>query len=169
MIETEGLACKYASALMHHYGWYERDISWILRLRAIAQFLREHRHHFVYAHRSLYSAIFEIFGFHESDIQSMLMLLEQQQRLVILPDVLYRVIDRYKQQHGIEYCRVSSALSLTDAQAEKIKQLLEQRSGKKLLCFYETDPSLIAGIRARSETFVWEDSVEQRLRVLEQI
>ncbi len=159
MMETEGLARKYATALMQHYDWYERDVAWIVRLRAVAQFLRDHRQHFVYAHRSLYSAIFEIFGFHEPDIQSMLVLLEQQQRLLLLPDVLYRVIDRYKQRHDIEYCRVSSALSLTEAQAEKIKKLLERLSGKKLWCFYETDSSLIAGIRARSETFVWEDSV----------
>lgn len=168
-METEGLARKYASALMKHYDWYQRDITWIKRLRSVAHFLREHRQHFVYAPRSLYVSIFEIFGFYGSDIQSMLVLLEQQQRLLLLPDVVQRVVDSYKKRHNIEYCRVSSALPLTDEQAEKLKQLLEQLSGKKLLCFYETDPSLIAGIRARSETFVWEDSVEQRLRMLEQI
>lgn len=163
------IARKYAAALMKHYRWYERDVDWILRLRAVAQFVREQRQHFVYAHHALYHKIFEIFGFSEPDIQSMIVLLERQQRLLLLPDVIQCVVDVYKQRHHIEDCRVSSAVPLSDEQAEKIKHLLEQRSGKKLWCWYETDPSLIAGIRARAETFVWEDSIEQRLRVLEQI
>ena len=124
MMEMEGLARKYAAALLSHYNWYERDLAWITRLRAVAYFLREQRQHFVYAPRSLYVSVFEIFGFYESDIQSMLMLLEQQQRLLLLPDVMLCVVDRYKKQHNIEYCRVSSAIALTDAHTEKMKHLL---------------------------------------------
>lgn len=169
MIEMESLSRKYATALMEHYNWQTKDVVWIQRLGGVAQFLREHRQRFVYAPRALYATVLEVFGFHEPDFQSLLFLLEQQQRLLLFSEILYRVVDLYKKIHGIEYCHIASASHLTDAQSKEIKQLLEHASGKKLLCFYETDPSLIAGIRARSETFVWEDSIEQRLRALERI
>lgn len=169
MVDIEGLARKYASALLNHYNWHTKESAWIERLRALAHFLREQRRHFVYAPRSLYFKVFQVFGFSEPDMKSLVILLEQQHRLLLLPDVLLSVIDLYKQEHGIEYCHISSAVPLTQAQEQKIKELLEQLSHKKLVCFYETDASLIAGIRARAETFVWEDSIEQRLRMLEHI
>ncbi len=167
MIERAYLADKYARALMRHYRWFERDLEWIQRIFSVACFIREHRRYFFHAPRSLYALVFRNFGLESREIDAVLVLLDQHQRLLFLPDVLTAVVALYQKQNGYEECRVSSAHALTDQQKAELKTLLEARLHKKIYCSYDIDTALIAGVKVRGQSFFWEDSVAHRLRMLE--
>lgn len=167
MVERAWLAKKYAKALMRHYRWYELERDMIYRIAAVADFLHQYRRLFFYEPSSLYASVFEGFGSASAHTHEMVQLLEQQQRLFLLPDILHAVVALYQQYWGVEICLVKSAQSLTEAQKNDVRALLSARVDKKLYCVYEVDPTLIAGIKVRGQTFIWEDSIAQRLSAIE--
>lgn len=74
---------------------------------------------------------------------------------------------------GIQIARrtatIRSAVGLTDAEKAAIAARLEARYGAGLIYSWQTDPSLIAGIRVRVSDDVTDGSVRARIARLEQI
>lgn len=169
MIQTVFLSRKYARALMKHFRWHERDSDWVERIAAVADFLYRYRRHFFNAPRNLYDTVMHRFDLQDDDIATALTLLEQQQRLVLLPEILRAVVAFYQQDHGYEECMVSSAQPLTSQQKKELQEELERVVDKKLHCSYKLDAALIAGIKVRGQSFAWEDSIASRLHTLEQV
>ena len=67
---------------------------------------------------------------------------------------------------GIVQWEVASSSKLEQGQIDQIEKLLAKKTGKKALCKYSVDHSLIAGIRMKSDELLWEYSVEKKLCIL---
>lgn len=169
MIDTSRLSHKYARALINHNHWYDKDYFWLERLVEAADFLHKNRRRFFHSPRIFYDIVLQNFEIAGADAAIALDLLEQHQRLSLLSEIFLAVADLYREHYGYELCRVSSAQELDHQQKSELQTQLRHLLGKKIYCSYVSDPSLIAGIRVRGQSFVWEDSIAQRLRMLEQI
>ena len=163
-----GLARKYAQALINHKEWYNQDILWIDRLNGLAYFMAEQRHHFWYGSEALYRTVLETFGFAYADFDAVLQLLRDHQRLPLFFEIVEQITLLYRKHHTYELCTVRSSHALTEQQKNFLIEQLEKRVGKKLQYQSEVDSRLIAGIRVQGESFVWEHSIAQQLRLLEQ-
>lgn len=94
-------------------------------------------------------------------------LLYAQKRLALLPAVLKFISVLYKEQQGFEECTISSSKPLDSMRLGVIKGFLEMLTGKKIISTHKVDPSLIAGIRAQSDTMLWEYSIRKQLNELQ--
>ena len=69
----------------------------------------------------------------------------------------------YNQDNGIAEATATSAVPLTEAQAEALKQKLEKLSGKKISLSLKTNPSLLGGVRVELEGKELDGTVKGRL------
>lgn len=70
---------------------------------------------------------------------------------------------RYNLDNGIAEATATSAVPLTEAQAEALKQKLEKLSGKKISLSLKTNPSLLGGVRVELEGKELDGTVKGRL------
>lgn len=70
---------------------------------------------------------------------------------------------RYNLEHGITEAVVTSAVALTDDQAEALKARLEKISGKKVSLVRKTDASVVAGLCVEMEGVQYDGTVQGRL------
>ena len=70
---------------------------------------------------------------------------------------------RYNRDNGIAEATATSAVPMTEAQAEALKQKLEKLSGKKISLSLKTDPSLLGGVRVELEGKELDGTVKGRL------
>jgi F-type H+-transporting ATPase subunit delta len=73
------------------------------------------------------------------------------------------ILDR---RRGIAEAEVTSATPLPPETTERVRQALEQATGRKVRISVRTDPSLIGGIVARVGSTVFDGSVQARLDAL---
>lgn len=162
------LARKYAVAFMRYQKYYNQNIDFFLRLNGLADFLMQYRDRFFYADKERYLTVFEIFGFDRNAFALLLDLLISDNRLVLIRGVIKAMCWLYQKHNALDICTITSSHQLRDDQLDQLQAFLERASGKKVLYTHKIDRSLIAGIRARGTTFIWEDSIAKRLRLIEQ-
>lgn len=144
------------------------------RLYACADFFKERSHvgFFLdssllpheYKHAGLLK-IFDRFAL-SSDFLKLAELLVNHQRAFLLPQVLLSVVDRYKKQENIAVFIISSTQEIATEKRVMIEKFLYKKTQCRLLCSYMVDSRLIAGIRMQSSTYLWENSLQSRLRLL---
>ena len=99
--------------------------------------------------------------------KKLFLLLIKQQRLVLIPAIFDHIVMIFEKKHAIEHVVITSSCAL--AQQEKIclEKFLQKQLGKQIvLCTYQIDPKFIAGIRMQGSTFLWENSMKNRLDIL---
>jgi len=94
------------------------------------------------------------------------LLLLEDARIFLLPVVYEALIRQSNIQAGRIPCTITSAGQLSDTQQHLCKQFVAGISGQKPLIEWAVDPALIAGIRFQTEDWLWEDSLDARLRSL---
>ncbi len=87
-------------------------------------------------------------------------------RISLLPLVYAELIRQSYLQAGYITCTVTTASALSPTQQEACKQFVMNFSEKKPLVTWHVNPSLIAGVRVQSESWLWENSLDARLRAL---
>jgi F0F1-type ATP synthase delta subunit len=162
------LARKYALAFMSYQQYYDQDIDFFLRLHGLIDFLGQYRDRFFYADKERYLKVVEIFGFDRHAFGLLLDLLVNGKRLVLIRSVLRAMCWLYQKHNALDLCAITSSHQVSDEQLDKLNLFLERASAKTVIYTHRVDRSLIAGIRARGTTFIWEDSVAKRLRLIEQ-
>jgi ATP synthase F1 delta subunit len=167
-MESMELARMYARALMDYKKFYDKDPTWAYRLNMLASFFYQQRHLVWRLSQEIYQAILDVFGFDYGDFKALLELLEKHHRRILFADILQAMSKIYRSHHGYEISHVQSAQLLEDQQLSFLIQQLEKKIGKKLYYMQEVNPELIAGVRVQGESFVWEHSIAQQLRNLEQ-
>lgn len=70
---------------------------------------------------------------------------------------------RYNLEHGIAEAVVTSAVDLTEAQINALKERLEKMSGKKVSLSCKKDPSVVAGLRVELEGKQLDGTVQGRM------
>jgi ATP synthase F1 delta subunit len=96
-------------------------------------------------------------------------LLLKHHRIIILPEVLHQIGDLYKKEKGLAQFSITSAHSLDTALQQKLLNYLEHETGQKIIPEFSIDKSLIAGVRAQSDTALWEHSIRKQLRTTYQM
>ena len=96
----------------------------------------------------------------------LLLLLISHNRSFYIPDVLWFIIELYKEQTNSVNFSIQSAHSLDQKQIESIKQFLGRLTGKNIIATPIIDTSLIAGLRLQSNNNLWEYSVRKHIQAL---
>ena len=98
------------------------------------------------------------------EITGLLRIIVQKDRYKETEDILSWFIEQVKQEKGIGQAFVTSALPLSDAQKKQIEEkLLATTSYKQMEMVYETDESLIGGLRIRIGDRVVDSSISNKL------
>ncbi len=96
-------------------------------------------------------------------VADLIRVLIMDRRAALLPDVLDRIRQFYQDEHDIMPCTITSAHQLTQKDLAVIKGFLAQQTNCSIIYEYTVDQELIAGIRAQSNTVLWEHSIRKQL------
>lgn len=101
-------------------------------------------------------------------VQRLASVLLQQHRIELLPMVLERVVDEYRIRNSIMLFEVSSSHVLDEEQRGRIIAFLAKKTGARVSVSFSVDDTLICGVRMQSKTFMFEQSVADELKKIEQ-
>ena len=96
------------------------------------------------------------------------MLLFAHNRIFLLESVLHDICCIYKHEHNEIDVMLSTAHEILPEQVAALTEFFTSNSKGNVTMHVVRDPSLIAGVRMQSETWLWEDSVAKKLRALKQ-
>ena len=97
-------------------------------------------------------------------ITKMMLLLLDHGRIELLDLVLDKIIALYRKKINVREFKVSSSHDITDDEKKAIIEFIKSISNSGVLAEFVTDESLIAGLRIKSLTFLWERSIAKQLR-----
>jgi ATP synthase F1 delta subunit len=175
MIAASVLIKKYSCAFVNIFHG-ELSVSVIDNIDRCHKYLKGHREALFYLRLSaipdsvkdgMLRNLFNNFNL-KAPFDSLISILTKDKRLYLIEEIMAKISMLAKQMNGIIDCTVSSAVPLADEQRREIESLLVEKTRKKVRITYVIDKNLIAGIRIVSAIFLWEYSVRQQLRLLEQ-
>ena len=94
------------------------------------------------------------------------LLLGDRRRLRLLPEIAQLLREMNDLRKGVVRAEVTSAVNLSDAFYDRLRQKLEQMTGKKVVLDKKTDPALIGGVVTRIGDQVFDGSIKARLSSL---
>ena len=87
-------------------------------------------------------------------------------RSFYIPDVLWFIIELYKEDTNSINFSIKSTHPLKETHICAIKRFLGQKMGKNIIAIPSIDTSLIAGLRLQSNDHIWEYSVRKQIKTL---
>lgn len=84
-------------------------------------------------------------------------------RSFYIPRVLFFIIRLYRKQYNIVDFSIISSHLLDEHKKARIENFLKHILNKRVVCTYSVNKYLIAGIRARSDEYMWEYSVRKQI------
>lgn len=99
-------------------------------------------------------------------IRSVLLLLEQRDRIALLPDIARAFGELIDRRAGIIKAKITTAVALDDAQRKTFITRLEKSSGHQLRATFAVDDSLIGGARVQLGDHLVDSSVRAQLEAL---
>lgn len=169
------LARRYACAFLNVYGRkYTRED--IQHLEQLSRYFSEHKDALFYLKLSCIkptikkSILLNIFAHYtiKNYFDKLLDLLIMHNRLFMIIDVLYSIIQVYKERNHVIAWDIKSAIPLDTDDLKILYQFLESKTGMNAEYTFHVDKKLVAGIRIQSATLLWEHSVSQQLKRLAQ-
>jgi F-type H+-transporting ATPase subunit delta len=88
-----------------------------------------------------------------------ILLLVENERLVILPEILEALPLIWNEEHDISTFEITSVVPLTSSQKERLEHQLFQLEGRKVSLRYAIDSSLIGGISVRRDNIIYDMSI----------
>ncbi len=171
--EERILAVRYAQAFLnvqekylsqaecqalHNVVHYYHDMPFLLFYLQMPLFTEENKKAALTAVRNFYEL--------PQVLEKLDSLLLEHARIFLLPLVYGELIRQSQMRAGYTPCAVITATTLSEHEKYMCMQLVVQISEKKPLITWQVDPSLIAGIKIQTENWLWEDSLDARLRAL---
>jgi F-type H+-transporting ATPase subunit delta len=104
-----------------------------------------------------------------SYFNSLIQLLLQDNRIIILPEVLDYIAQEYYKRHTIIVCTITSSHVLDQSAVDAIVHFLTVQTESVIKYTLIIDHNLIAGIRVQSDQFVWEYSIRKQLQCVKQM
>ncbi len=92
-----------------------------------------------------------------------LCVLIDQGRFRILKEISEFMTTRINDEMGIEVAHVTSAISLSEDECNKIQKMLEKKTGKQIELVCTVDSSCIAGIRIRLKDEILDNTIATKL------
>ncbi len=97
---------------------------------------------------------------------NLMALLVKQKRASLWCAILRYIVTLYQEKHRIMDLLVQSVPELSSEQLLAVKQFIADKTNHDIIIQHQVDPDLIAGIRARSDTVLWEYSIAKKLRAI---
>jgi F-type H+-transporting ATPase subunit delta len=120
------------------------------------------------AKRDLVIAVAKAAGSLPVEVERLITLLADRDRLSLLPDVAAAYVDRLNQEKKIVPAEVVTAVPLTPEHRAAVASALGQASGTQITLTERVDPSIIGGVVARVGSVVYDGSVARQLERLRQ-
>lgn len=173
-IHDQILANRYAAAFLNRYV-DTITIEDYFHIKNAYDFLHNHREILIYfklprveeEKQEALKKLFTEFNLPES-LHKLIDLLSKHQRLFLLKNVFYALLEIYCKRKGLIEFNVQSSHQLNGEQLDAIKKFLEKKTKRSILYNKTINKNLIAGIRLLSNELLWEHSVAQQLRKAEQ-
>jgi F-type H+-transporting ATPase subunit delta len=99
-------------------------------------------------------------------LDPLFMLLAKAKRLEIIPSVLRFLCNEYYKKENILFFSIESSQQLTADQQSALEAFLRRKTKSSIRTTYSLCPELIAGIRIQSSNYLWEDSLNKKLRAI---
>ena len=99
-------------------------------------------------------------------VRSLLVLLMESDRIVLVPQVALRFGDLVDQREGISKARITTAVPLDESARRELVRRLERESGLKVRATFAVDPTLIGGAKVQIGDHLIDSSVRARLIAL---
>lgn len=93
-------------------------------------------------------------------------LLLTQKRSFLLYPILVKIHELIMEQKNIALFEVTTANELSGKQVETVEKFLAVKSGHIIMCTYLVDKKLIAGLKAQSNTLLWQHSISNYLNTI---
>jgi F-type H+-transporting ATPase subunit delta len=167
------IAYKYAIAFLNVYNG-RLTFDDIKNIDEAAQFLSKHRRALFLLKVPIIKQRVKQEGLHNicrrfklvDEVYNLVTLLLKHKRAYLLADVFKAIVYWYQRRHNITNILIKSSMLLPQSYRDDIVHFVDRHvSGIKQYRF-EIDPTLIAGIRIQSDTILWENSIDKRLREL---
>jgi ATP synthase F1 delta subunit len=176
MITLEAVAKKYAQAFVHVYG-NDLSLEVLDQLRLFEDFLATQRGMLLAltlaalspeVHDQIVKKIVQQFQL-PAHVERLVKLLIQHKRLVLLRPVLKYIRKMYAMQQGVMDVAIGSSHPLDMAQKQHLCAFAQAMSGaKKIKASFVLMPEMISGIRIKSDTYLWEQSIRKLLHHVQQ-
>ena len=101
-------------------------------------------------------------------LDSLIRLLLDHKRIFLIKDVLKHIIILYKELKNIMLFNITSSHQLDESSLEILEKFLATKTSKSIISQYKIDKNLIAGIRLKSYTLLWEYSIQKQCETLRQ-
>lgn len=101
-----------------------------------------------------------------AEVQNLVRLLAENERLAVLPDLARLFEARKTAAQGIRHIQIRSAFDLSSAERSKLQSTLKSHFGAEVELTVEKDSSLIGGVEIRADDVVIDSSVRGRLQQL---
>ena len=98
-----------------------------------------------------------------------LQLMAKNRRLFVLPQLTARLAELIATERGEVTADVTSAIALTDAQMDRLKQTLAEKSGKTVKLNTRVDETLIGGMIVKLGSQMIDSSVRSKLASLQNV
>ncbi|MFD1482147.1 F0F1 ATP synthase subunit delta [Paracoccus nototheniae] len=98
-----------------------------------------------------------------------LQLMARNRRLFVLPQLTARLAELMATERGEITADVTSAIALTDAQADRLKQTLADKSGKTVKLNTRVDETLIGGMIVKLGSKMIDSSIRSKLSSLQNV
>ena len=109
--------------------------------------------------------ILSAMALHPKPIRFLLLLLENE-RLELLPDIIASLPDMWNEASGISTIEVLSVVPLSEPQKQTLQQKLEKIEQRPVALKFQEDPSLIGGLALRKGNIVYDVSLKGSLESL---
>jgi len=100
--------------------------------------------------------------------KSFLSLLVDKGRMNVLPEILSELRRMVEEHEGIERVDVTVPMQLSAPQKDRLRDVLERRTGKRILLEETIDPAVLGGMVVRVGSTVYDGSVRTQIQQIRQ-
>jgi F-type H+-transporting ATPase subunit delta len=176
-VSDRSSARRYAAALFDVAAKARSEEAAGQQLTALAALIRDHAELTrvletpaipTAAKKNLVLAVAKTAGVLSSEVERLISLLADRDRLPLVPDVASAYVDRLNQEKKIVPAEIVTAVPLTPDHRAAIAAALGRASGAEITLTERVDPSIIGGVVARVGSVVYDGSVARQLERLRQ-
>jgi len=102
----------------------------------------------------------------DDKIINFIRLLIKNYRLKYFGGILALVKEMYYKEHNIEIAEVKTAIPINEEIKKQLKEVLEAKTGKKLIIRYGIDSELIGGVLVKIGSTIYDGSIKRQLELL---
>lgn len=167
------LAKKYARAFMNLHG---RSISYAAykKIIELAEYVRNHKNILLYFNLPHITTEYKLdllsrmgTTIESADpLKKLFIVLIEHRRCHLMPFILQSICSIYREKNRIRRFDIQSSSPLSEDDLTCIKEFLARKTGCTIEYTSSINKKLIAGLRFKSDTLLWEHSINNQLKAL---